>query len=119
MSRTFAPPEVRLKSLIARERLMPKVLKDARANLKNPPKIYTEIAIEQIPGIAAFFENDVPLAFKTGDRPEAAGRISSSRTRAVIAALKDYEAVSEERRASAVERRFPAGRGELREEAGV
>ena len=36
MSRTFAPPEARLKSLTARERLMPKVLAEARANLKNP-----------------------------------------------------------------------------------
>ena len=52
MSRTFAPPEERLKSLIARERQMPKVLADARANLKNPPKIYTEVAIEQLPGNA-------------------------------------------------------------------
>ena len=64
MSRTFAPPDARLKSLIARERQMPQVLKDARANLKNPPKIYTEIAIEQLPGIVSFFESDVPLAFK-------------------------------------------------------
>src|SRR6266404_3068023 len=39
MSRTFAPPDTRLKSLIARERAMPKVLADARANVKNPPKI--------------------------------------------------------------------------------
>src|SRR5271168_2118044 len=39
MSRKFAPPEARLKSLIERERRMPKVLMDARANLKNPPRI--------------------------------------------------------------------------------
>src|SRR5580692_8808536 len=64
MSRKFAPPEVRLKSLIERERRMPKVLADARANLKNPPRIYTEVAIEQIPGDVSFFESDVPLAFK-------------------------------------------------------
>src|ERR1035437_6304736 len=37
MSRTFAPPEARLKALIARERLMPNVLADARANVKRPP----------------------------------------------------------------------------------
>src|SRR6185436_10039684 len=55
MSRTFAPPEARLRSLISRERKMPRVLAAARENLKNPPKIYTEIAIEQVPGIIAFF----------------------------------------------------------------
>ncbi len=64
MSRTFAPPEERLKSLIARERLMPEVLREARENLKNPPRIFTEVAIEQMPGNIAFFENDVPLAFR-------------------------------------------------------
>ncbi len=41
MSRTFAPPAQRLRSLIERERKMPQVLVEARANLKNPPKVYT------------------------------------------------------------------------------
>ncbi len=63
MSRKFAPPDERLKSVIARERQMPKMFADARANLKNPPRIYTEVAIEQLPGIISFFEKDVPLAF--------------------------------------------------------
>jgi uncharacterized protein (DUF885 family) len=90
MSRTFAPPEVRLKSLIARERMMPKVLKDARANLKNPPKIYTEIAIEQLPGIASFFEGDVPLAFKQVKDANLLAEFHQTNA-AVIAALKDYE----------------------------
>ena len=63
MSRTFAPPEARLKSVIAREKLMPAVLETARENLKNPPRIYTEVAIEQMPGIVGFFERDVPAAF--------------------------------------------------------
>src|SRR5271154_5065754 len=59
MSRTFAPPEVRLKALISRERQMPKVLADARENVRNPPKVFTEVAIEQLPGIVGFFEHDV------------------------------------------------------------
>jgi uncharacterized protein (DUF885 family) len=64
MSRTFAPPADRLQSVIARERQIPAVFEAARANLKNPPRIYTEIAIEQLPGIISFFQNDVPTAFK-------------------------------------------------------
>jgi uncharacterized protein (DUF885 family) len=63
MSRSFAPPAARLRSLIAREKLMPKLFAEGRANLKNPPKIYTEVAIEQVPGIISFFESDVPQAF--------------------------------------------------------
>src|ERR1700677_969906 len=64
MSRTFAPPADRLRSVIARERQFPAVFEAARANLKNPPRIYTEVAIEQLPGIVSFFQNDVPDAFK-------------------------------------------------------
>ncbi|HKE27995.1 MAG TPA: DUF885 domain-containing protein [Bryobacteraceae bacterium] len=64
MSRTFAPPADRLKSVIARERLVPRLMASARANLNNPPKIYTEVALEQIPGIVSFFQSDVPGAFK-------------------------------------------------------
>jgi hypothetical protein len=63
MSRNFAPQDERLKSVIARERQMPKMFETARANLKNPPRIYTEVALEQLPGIVSFFEKDVPLAF--------------------------------------------------------
>ena len=64
MSRTFAPASDRLQSVIARERQFPAVFAAARANLRNPPRIYTEIAIEQLPGIISFFKNDVPTAFK-------------------------------------------------------
>jgi uncharacterized protein (DUF885 family) len=91
MSRTFAPPEVRLRSLISREQKMPGVLAAARDNLRNPPKIYTEIALEQIPGIISFFEKDVPLAFnKVTDQKLLADFKASNN--AVIQALKDYEA---------------------------
>jgi hypothetical protein len=89
MSRKFAPPEVRLKSLIARERLMPKVLAEARNNLKNPPKIYTEIAIEQLPGNTEFFETDVPLAFKGVTDSKLLTEFRQANA-AVIASLKDY-----------------------------
>jgi Bacterial protein of unknown function (DUF885) len=86
MSRKYAPPEVRLRSLIARERQMPAALEAARANLKNPPKIYTEIAIEQLPGIISFFEKDVPAAFPGVNNAEFAPA-----NRAVIDALISYQ----------------------------
>jgi uncharacterized protein (DUF885 family) len=63
MSRSFASQDERLKSVIARERQMPGMFATARANLKNPPRIYTEVALQQLPGIVRFFEKDVPLAF--------------------------------------------------------
>jgi len=94
MSRTFAPPAARLKSLIARERLMPKVLAEARANLKNPPRIYTEIAIEQMPGNISFFENDVPLAFKDVTDPKLLADFRAANS-AVIASLQEFRRKTE------------------------
>jgi hypothetical protein len=64
MARTFAPPAERLKSVIAREKQIPAVFRAARQNLKNPPPIYVDVALEQIPGIISFFQKDVPEAFK-------------------------------------------------------
>ncbi len=90
MSRTFAPPEVRLKALISREKKMPKALQEARVNLKNPPKVYTEVALEQLPGIEGFFHDDVPAAFKEVKDAKLLKEFHAAND-AVIAALKDYE----------------------------
>jgi len=64
MARTFAPPAERLKSVIAREKQVPAMFQAARQNLKNPPAIYVDVALEQIPGLISFFQKDVPEAFK-------------------------------------------------------
>src|ERR1700722_15599247 len=64
MERNFASPDDRLRSLVAREKLMPAALDEARQNLKKPPQIYTQIHLEQLPDIIRFFQTDVPTAFK-------------------------------------------------------
>jgi uncharacterized protein (DUF885 family) len=91
MERKFALPDDRLRSLIAREKLMPSRFDEARANLKNPPHVYTEIAIEQLPGIISFFEHDVPLAFVEAKDPELKAEFAQTNA-AVIAALNSYQA---------------------------
>jgi uncharacterized protein (DUF885 family) len=91
MSRTFAPPADRLQSVIARERQFPAVFEAARANLKNPPRIYTEIAIEQLPGIVSFFQNDVPAAFKEVTDAKLLAEFQKSNDMA-IDGLKHYQA---------------------------
>jgi uncharacterized protein (DUF885 family) len=89
MERNYAPANVRLEAVVARERKMPRVLLDARQNLKNPPRIFTEIALEQIDGNISFFQNDVPSAFTDADDPAAKAAFAKSNA-AVIAALEDY-----------------------------
>ena len=89
MERKFAPPDERLRSLIAREKQMPTMLGDARVNLKNPPRIFTEIAIEQLPGIISFFQNDVPLAFADAKDAELKAEFAKSNA-SVVAGLESY-----------------------------
>lgn len=90
MERKFAPPETRLHDLIAREKLMPAVLADARKNLDNPPLIYTQIALQQLPGLVQFFQNDVPSAF-TDVRDAALKKQFADSNAAVIKSLQDYQ----------------------------
>jgi uncharacterized protein (DUF885 family) len=98
MERPYASANTRLRALVEREKLMPQALLEARKNLKNPPKIFTEIALEQIDGDVSFFENDVPSAFLSGaDGAEVATDAGTKAefaksNAAVIAALKSYGA---------------------------
>ena len=90
MERRFAPTNERLASLIAREKEMPEALAAARNNLRNPPRIYTEIALEQLPGNISMFETDVPAAFAGATDPALKRQFDES-NKAVIVALKDYQ----------------------------
>jgi uncharacterized protein (DUF885 family) len=90
MSRTFAPPAERLKSAIARERQIPRLFQSARENLNNPPKIFTDIAIEQLPGMVSFFQNDVPAAFKAVTDRQLLAQFKTAND-ATIAAVNAYQ----------------------------
>jgi uncharacterized protein (DUF885 family) len=98
MERPYASANTRLRALVEREKLMPQALEEARKNLKNPPHIFTEIALEQIDDDVSFFEKDVPSAFFSGaDGEEVATdadtKVEFAKTNAaVIAALKSYAA---------------------------
>ncbi|HVS83097.1 MAG TPA: DUF885 domain-containing protein [Pyrinomonadaceae bacterium] len=90
MKRNFAPAEERLRSVIEREKQIPRALQQARAVLRNPPKIYSDIAIDQLPGNIDFFAKDVLDAFKDVKDEALLAEFKSSNDVA-IAALKDYQ----------------------------
>jgi uncharacterized protein (DUF885 family) len=90
VKRNFAAPEERQRSVIARERQVPEALMTARRNLQDTPKIYTQIALEQMPGIIAFFRDDVPAAFK--EVKDGTLRTEFHRSNAaVVGALEKYQ----------------------------
>jgi uncharacterized protein (DUF885 family) len=84
LKRNYAPVERRLDALLAREREVPRLLAEARANLSNPPRIYTETAVRQTEGGAEFFARVVPQMFERA----GAGRLPAAR-RAEFAAAND------------------------------
>jgi uncharacterized protein (DUF885 family) len=90
MERKFAPADQRLKAVTAREKLVPGVFDAARQNLKNPPSAYVEVALEQLPGMIQFFQNDVPAAFQDAKDTEVIADFRAANQK-VIDALGQYQ----------------------------
>jgi uncharacterized protein (DUF885 family) len=90
IKRAYAPPDERLRLLIAREKAMPAALAEARTNLDNPPKISTQIAIEQLDGSQGFFKAAVATAFPDVKDKALLDAFKASND-AVIGALGDYK----------------------------
>ena len=87
LARDFAPLKDRLAAANARLMAIPTILKAARANLKNPPRVFTETAIAQNKGAISFVQDDLEDFLK--QEPSMKPVLAASRAHA-IAALKDY-----------------------------
>jgi uncharacterized protein (DUF885 family) len=85
MKRNFASPEDRLRSVIDREREMPRALEAARHNLSDPPRLYTEVALQQLPATIDFFRKDIPQAFAAVKDPKLLAEFKESNQTAVAA----------------------------------
>jgi hypothetical protein len=85
----FAPIDARLKSATERAKALPGFIKQAKAELKTPPREYTEAAIKQFPTILDFYKIEIPkLIEKAG--PEARTKFQGELIKA-LAALEDYQ----------------------------
>jgi uncharacterized protein (DUF885 family) len=93
LKRDYAPIAARLDALVGRERQIARLLADARANLQNPPRIYTETAIAQVGGSIDYFRTVVPQMFERagGGRLPAARRAEFETTNeSVVVALASF-----------------------------
>ncbi len=87
--RDFGPIEARLKSATERAKELPGFLKQAKENLKTPPKEYTEAAISQFAAILEFYKTEVP---KLIDNVSGDAKMKFQAELAkVIPALGDYQ----------------------------
>jgi uncharacterized protein (DUF885 family) len=93
IKRDFAPAADRLRTVIARENAIPAVFEAARANLKEPPREFTDLAIRMARGSVGFFEGPV-VAWAheaAGQDKELMAAFDQSNAR-VIAALRAFAA---------------------------
>ena len=89
VARDFAPAIDRVKSLRKRMESIPRVIEQAKKNLKHPPRIYTETAIEQTQGAVSLVRQE--LAPLLDQAPEAKKEIAPLQEK-TAKALEAYKA---------------------------
>ena len=63
IARNYAPPEHRLRMVIARLKQVPRLLESGKENVKNPPEMFARMAAEDFGGSIEFLDREVPGAF--------------------------------------------------------
>ncbi|MBX3232738.1 MAG: DUF885 domain-containing protein [Labilithrix sp.] len=106
VARDFAPAPERAKDVVARLEKVPKTIALAKDNLLNPPKVWTEIAIEKASGAKAFLEQQRP--FLSAALPGDAR--ADSALKAALAAYEDYARYLRSDVMKSSNGRFAAGR---------
>ena len=93
MKRDFAPASERLRSAVSRLRGVPAICEAGKANVQNPPKEFTTLAIRMSKGAAGFLEGAVAAWAKEAAGSDAALLTSFTEANAkAVAAVKDFAA---------------------------
>ena len=88
-SREYAPLDQRLKHVAVRMRLIPQIVKAAEANLRRPPLVFTDLAIDQNAGNIDFYQHDV-AGMAAGANPATRDAIRAAMP-GVVASLDDLQ----------------------------
>ncbi|HZX94086.1 MAG TPA: DUF885 domain-containing protein [Myxococcales bacterium] len=88
VAREFAPAEQRLRSAIGRLKGIPAVVAAAKVNLKNPPRVHTETAIQQNKGTINLIRHQLEPLVKAAPALEKDFRAAQS---TALASLQDYQ----------------------------
>lgn len=89
LGKEFADINTRLKAGIERAKLLPKLIQQAKTNLKTPPQLFTETAIKQFPAILEFYRQEVPKLIE-GASADLKSRFQTELAK-IIPALEDYQ----------------------------
>ena len=92
MKRAFAPAAERLRSVIARLRLVPTIYAAARANLENPAPEHTLLALRMAKGSVGFFESATRTWARSATTDAALLADFTTANDAALAATRDFAA---------------------------
>lgn len=87
LTRDFAPLRTRLRAVEGRLSAIPAIVRAAKQNLSNPPRVFTETAIAQNKGAISLVRDDLEEFLK--DDPAMKAKLAGVRNKA-IAALEGY-----------------------------
>lgn len=87
LTREFAPLPVRLQAILARLEQVPGLLQEGRRNIGRPPRIFTEIAMENTRGGIGFLAGLIPPA--AAQVPDLEDAVLAANNKA-IASLQEY-----------------------------
>ncbi len=106
-ARDYAPAAERAKNVVARLEKIPKVIEAAKANLLNPPKVWTEVGIDRAASAKSFFDAQRP--FLVGALPTDVAHVDAA-LKAATSAYVDYEKYLRKEVLPRSNGRFSAGR---------
>lgn len=86
-ARSYAPPAERARNVVSRLEKIPNVVEQAKQNLSNPPRVWTEVAIDRASSAKAFLEQQRP--FLLGALPDERARVEAA-LKVATAAYEDY-----------------------------
>jgi uncharacterized protein (DUF885 family) len=84
MKRSFAPAPERLRAIVARLGGVPAIYAAARANLDDPPREFTDLAIRMTMGSVGFFESDVATWAHEAAGPDVGLRAQFDAANAIV-----------------------------------
>jgi uncharacterized protein (DUF885 family) len=84
-----APADSRLRQVIAKEKLAPRLLEAARANVRQTPAVFLKVAIASFKGTLSFVQTDLPRAFASVKDTKLQSEFKKS-TKTAGSAIADY-----------------------------
>ena len=84
-----SPADARLRQVIAKEKLVGRLLDSARANIHKPPAVFLKIAIDSFKGTLSFVQIDLPKAFAPVKDPKLQSEFKKS-TKSAADAIAKY-----------------------------